>query len=138
MRSTLRTRQVYGAYVRFLWYAILFCIVIAIIGVPALLAVGALAGSEPGRPGGEIAATALLLVGYVIAALGFSTIYRATVLLSLWQLGMESLQLSGLSALDRVKASGHAELGAGRGPGRCTQCGRVLAHDPEKWEPVFG
>ena len=29
MRSTLRTRQVYGAYMRFLWYAILFSIVMA-------------------------------------------------------------------------------------------------------------
>ena len=64
---------------------------------------------------GEIAATLALLVGYVITALGFSTIYRATVLLSLWQLGMESLQLSGLSALEKVKASGRPSSALGEG-----------------------
>jgi hypothetical protein len=91
---------------RFLWYAILFSIVVAVIAVPVFLAVGALAGHEQTSAGGEITATAILLAGYVIVALGFSTIYRATVMLSLWQLGMESLQLFGLSALERVKASG--------------------------------
>jgi len=114
MRSVLRTRRVYGAYMRFLWYAILFGIVLAAIGTLALLAVGAIAGSEPSGAG-EIAATGLLLVGYVIAALGFSTVYRATVMLSLWKLGMESLQLSGLSALDRVTAEGGPSSALGEG-----------------------
>jgi hypothetical protein len=87
----------------------------AIIGVPALLVIGALAGDDGSGAGGEIAATLILLGGYVIAALGFSTVYRATVMLSLWQLGMESLQLSGLSALDQVKASGQASSAIGEG-----------------------
>ena len=113
--STLRTRHVYGAYVRFLWYGLLFCVVMAIVGTLALVAVGLLAGSNQTGSAGEIVATGLLLVGYVIVALGFSTIYRATVLLSLWQLGMESLQLSGLTALDRVKASGTPSSALGEG-----------------------
>ncbi len=115
VRTSLRTLQVYGAYVRFLWFAILFCIGMAIIGVPALLVIGALAGDDGSGAGGEIAATLILLGGYVIAALGFSTVYRATVQLSLWQLGMESLQLSGLSALDRVKATGRPSSAFGEG-----------------------
>ena len=115
MTSTLRMRHVYGAYVRFLWYGLLFCIVLAVLGTAALVAIGLAAGSEPTGTAGEIAATGLLLAGYVIAALGFSTIYRATVLLSLWQLGMESLQLSGLSALERVKAGGTPSSALGEG-----------------------
>jgi uncharacterized membrane protein YjgN (DUF898 family) len=115
VRTSLRTLQVYGAYMRFLWFSILFCIGMAIIGVPALLVIGALAGDDGSGAGGEIAATLILLVGYVIAALGFSTVYRATVQLSLWQLGMESLQLSGLSALDRVKATGQPSSAFGEG-----------------------
>jgi uncharacterized membrane protein YjgN (DUF898 family) len=115
VRSSLRTRQVYGAYMRFLWYAILFCIATAAIGVPTLLAVGAAADNDQGGTGPEIVTTGLLLAGYVIVALGFSTIYRATVMLSLWRLGMESLQLSGLSALDRVKASGGPSSALGEG-----------------------
>jgi uncharacterized membrane protein YjgN (DUF898 family) len=115
VRSKLRMRHVYGAYMRFLWYAILFSIAVAVIAVPVFLAVGALAGHDHTSAGGEIAATAILLIGYVIVALGFSTIYRATVMLSLWQLGMESLQLSGLSALERVNASGRPSSALGEG-----------------------
>jgi uncharacterized membrane protein YjgN (DUF898 family) len=115
MRSRLRTRHVYGAYVRFLWTALLFCIGVAVLGFVALIAIGALAGNAGAGTGGEIAATGALLVGYVITALGFSTVYRATVQLSLWQLGMESLQLSGLSALDRVNATGAASSALGEG-----------------------
>jgi hypothetical protein len=71
--------------------------------------------SEKFDSANPIAATLGLLVGYVVAALGFSTIYRATVLLSLWQLGMESLQLSGLSALETVKARGRPSSALGEG-----------------------
>jgi uncharacterized membrane protein YjgN (DUF898 family) len=115
MRSKLRMRHVYGAYLRFLWYAILFSVAVAVLAVPAFLAVHALTGSERAGAAGEIGATVILLIGYVIVALGFSTIYRATVLLSLWQLGMDSLQLSGLSALDRVQASGRPSSAVGEG-----------------------
>lgn len=113
MRSHLRMRQVYGAYARFVGYALLFSLVLAIAALPTLLIIGWFAGDE--GTAGEIAATAVLLVGYVIAALGFSTIYRATVMLSLWRLGMESLQLSGLSALDSVKADGRPSSALGEG-----------------------
>ncbi len=114
VRTQLRTRQVYGAYMRFLWFAILFCILAAIVGSIGLLVFELLAG-DPTGTGGEIAATGLLLVSYVFVALGFSTVYRATVMLSLWQLGMESLQLSGLSALERVKATGRPSSALGEG-----------------------
>jgi uncharacterized membrane protein YjgN (DUF898 family) len=112
MRSNLRTLQVYGAYVRFLWYAILFSILAAIVGGLGVVVFGAIAGDTAGS---EIAATGALLAGYVFIALGFSTVYRATVLLSLWQLGMESLQLSGLSTLDTVKAGGRPSSALGEG-----------------------
>jgi uncharacterized membrane protein YjgN (DUF898 family) len=115
MRSKLRMRHVYGAYMRFLWYAILFSIALAVIVVPVFRTVSVLTGGDRVSAAGEITATAILLAGYVIVALGFSTIYRATVMLSLWQLGMESLQLSGLSALDRVQASGRPSSALGEG-----------------------
>jgi hypothetical protein len=107
-------RDVYGAYARFVGYAILFSIVMGIGGAILLVGVGALARIGTGA-GSEIVTTLALLVGYVIAALGFSTIYRATVLLSLWQLGMESLQLSGLSTLEKVRATGRPSSALGEG-----------------------
>jgi uncharacterized membrane protein YjgN (DUF898 family) len=115
VRSRLRMRHVYAAYARFVGYAILFTAAVGTIGAIALVVVGALAGVAKLGAGGEILATLFLLAGYVVTALGFSTIYRATVLLSLWQLGMESLQLSGLSALDKVKATGRPSSAIGEG-----------------------
>jgi uncharacterized membrane protein YjgN (DUF898 family) len=114
IRSQLRMRQVYGAYARFVGYAILFSIVMGIGGAIALVLVGGVAQVGKGT-GGEVATTLVGLVGYVITALGFSTIYRATVLLSLWQMGMESLQLSGLSTLEKVRASGRPSSALGEG-----------------------
>jgi len=37
------------------------------------------------------------------------------VLLSLWQVGMDSLQLTGLSALEKVKATGRPSSAIGEG-----------------------
>ena len=111
-RSRLRTAQVYRAYLRFLGYAAAFAMALAVLGFAVLLALGALITDDQT---GEIAATVFLLVGYVIAALGLSIIYRATALLALWRLGMESLQLSGLSALDRVRAVGRPSSALGEG-----------------------
>ena len=51
----------------------------------------------------------------MIAALGYSMIYRATVLLSLWQLGAEALQLSGVERLEHVEAPGDASSPLGEG-----------------------
>jgi hypothetical protein len=40
--------------------------------------------------------------------LGYSTIYRATVGFSLWQLAMDSIVLTGVPLLDRIEARGGA------------------------------
>ena len=124
VQSRLRMRNVYGAYARFVGYAILFSLAMGIVAAIVLGMIGA--GASIGKLGtaGEIAATLAALIGYVIAALGYSTIYRATVLLSLWQLGMESLQLSGLSALENVKATGQPSSAIGEGLADALKVGR--------------
>lgn len=114
VRSRLRTRDVYGAYARFVGYASLFSIAMGIIGTIVLFMAGAVVGAALDTAE-QITATLLLLVAYVITALGFSTIYRATVQLSLWQLGMELLELSGLSELEKVKAAGRPSSALGEG-----------------------
>ncbi|MGA9279980.1 MAG: DUF898 family protein [Pseudolabrys sp.] len=114
VRSRLRTRDVYGAYARFVGYASLFSIAMGIIGTIVLFMAGVVVGAALDTAE-QITATLLLLVAYVITALGFSTIYRATVQLSLWQLGVESLELSGLSELEKVKAAGRPSSALGEG-----------------------
>ena len=119
MRSSLRTRHVYGAYMRFLGYGLLFLLAVSLVATIVIVAYAFTVGiylkmidnSQLSETVGAIAALGF----YVVVMLGFSTVYRATVLLSLWQLGMESLQLSGLSALDRVKASGTPSSALGEG-----------------------
>ena len=113
--SGLRIRHVYGAYMRFLWWGLLFTIVLGILAVPLLILIGMLAGKMPDSGAGDVAASVVGLGGYVIAALGYSTIYRATVQLSLWQLGAEALHLSGVERLDRVEARGDASSPLGEG-----------------------
>ncbi len=115
IRSRLRIRHVYGAYIRLLWYSILFAIVVGILGIPGYFMVAFLAGASEVSVGRELLATLIVLAGYVIVALGYSTIYRATVMLSLWQLSMESLELNGIAALDRVKATGTPSSALGEG-----------------------
>jgi hypothetical protein len=47
--------------------------------------------------------------------LGFSAIYQATVKLSLWRCGVESIALTGTAALDHVKAGGTPSSAVGEG-----------------------
>lgn len=114
-RSHLRTRQVYGAYMRFFWYSALFALAVSVIGGVFLLVFQFLFGTKEASATVEFVQVAAGIVGYVVVALGYSTIYRATVMLSLWRLGMESLELKGLAALDRVKATGTPSSALGEG-----------------------
>jgi uncharacterized membrane protein YjgN (DUF898 family) len=115
VRSHLRTRHMYGAYGRFVGYASLFSVVIGIIGAIVFSVAGVVVNVAKFDTAEQIAVTLLLLGLYVATALGFSTIYRATVQLSVWQLGVESLELSGLSALEKVKAGGRPSSALGEG-----------------------
>lgn len=115
LTSRLRMLRVYGAFLRFVLLALVFGVVLTIGAFPALYVVGLLTGGEETSIVAEAAAALVLLGGYVTAALGFSTLYRATVGYALWQLSMESLQLSGLAALDHVAAKGQPSSALGEG-----------------------
>src|SRR4029078_4129446 len=75
VQSHLRMRNVYGAYARFVGYAILFSMAMGIVAAVVLGMIGAATSIGVGTAG-EITATLAALIGYVIAALGYSTIYR--------------------------------------------------------------
>jgi uncharacterized membrane protein YjgN (DUF898 family) len=112
--SHLRTAQVYGVYARFLWYALLFSLVVLVMAVLALFTVPSALKEEHSKLS-EIIAAAALLVTYVVAALGYSTIYQATVRLGLWRSVVESLDVAGGEALERVHAAGEASSPIGEG-----------------------
>jgi uncharacterized membrane protein YjgN (DUF898 family) len=114
VRSRLRTAQVFAVYARFFGYAALFTVVAG-----TLVAVGAFELSKiTGALDSmyeEIVTTVLGLGAYVAIALGYSTIYQATVKLGLWRCVIESLDLSNLPALEQVAAAGEAASPVGEG-----------------------
>jgi uncharacterized membrane protein YjgN (DUF898 family) len=114
VRSRLRTAQVFGVYARFFGYAALFTVVAG-----ATVAVGALGlpkiTGQLDSMRDEIISTISGVGAYVAIALGYSTIYQATVKLGLWRCVIESLDVSNLAALEQVAAAGEAASPVGEG-----------------------
>lgn len=113
--SRLRTSQVYRAYFRFLVYGLLFALGFTAVSSVALGAAELLKTIPHTAETEELIAAFALVLAYVILALGYSAIYQATVKLSLWRLGMESAEISGIAALERVKAGGRPTSALGEG-----------------------
>lgn len=112
--SRVRIGQIYGIYMRFLGYSLLFSLAA---GVVVTVVTGIYAAVMPLLPStlGEILVTAGLLGAYVIAALAYSTIYQVTVKLGFWRVGADSLELSGATVLDKVKTVGRPSSSVGEG-----------------------
>jgi uncharacterized membrane protein YjgN (DUF898 family) len=115
IHSRLRTGLIYGAYLRFLWYALLFSTAMSIVGVIAYYALIAGLAAAGKSDLTEAVSAAAGVVSYVVVMLGYSAIYQGTVRLTFWQGGMESIQLEGVAALDAVKAEGGASSAVGEG-----------------------
>jgi uncharacterized membrane protein YjgN (DUF898 family) len=113
--SQLRTGQVYGVYARFLGYALLFTLTWGVVLVAVMYTIPSVLEKEDHSTLSEIVATAALVGAYVVAALGYSTIHHATVRLGLWRCVMESLELSGVAALEHVSAAGEPSSPIGEG-----------------------
>jgi uncharacterized membrane protein YjgN (DUF898 family) len=112
--SRLRTAQVYGVYARFLLYALLFTAAAGVIVVPGAFLLARLTG-ELDSMAKEIITTIAGLAAYVAIALGYSTIYQATVRLGLWRCVVESLDLSNVAVLEQVSAAGEPASPVGEG-----------------------
>ncbi len=113
--SGLRTRAIYGAYLRFLGYGLLFAIAVVIVGSIVAFVLTAILVDGGKKDAADLANAAAGIGFYVIAMLGFSAIYQATVKLGFWRSCVESMSFEGLDALDRVKASGTASSAVGEG-----------------------
>ena len=112
--SHLRTAQVFGVYARFLFYALLFTLAAATIVVPGAFVLARLTGDLDSMPK-EIITTVAGLMAYVAVALGYSTIYQATVRLGLWRCIVESLDIANLAVLEQVTAAGQPASPVGEG-----------------------
>jgi uncharacterized membrane protein YjgN (DUF898 family) len=114
VRSRLRTAQVFAVYARFFGYAALFTVVAGTVVAVGALELSKITGALDSMYE-ETVTTVLGLGAYVAIALGYSTIYQATVKLGLWRCVIESLDLSNLPALEQVAAAGEAASPVGEG-----------------------
>lgn len=112
--SRVRTGQIYSIYMRLLGYSVLFSLSAGIVG-SFFAGVYALVAAYIPPLLGEILVTTGLLISYVVAALAYSTIYQVIVKLGFWRVSADSLELSGTTALDKVKAVGRPSSSIGEG-----------------------
>jgi vacuolar-type H+-ATPase subunit I/STV1 len=94
---------------------LLFSLAAAIVGGVAFVALGAVLSAIDRSEVTEIVNVMVGVGFYVAMMLGYSTIYQGTVKLALWRVGMESIELEGLAALDAVKAAGVPSSAVGEG-----------------------
>ena len=116
VHSHLRTKVIYGAYLRFLGYGLLFSLGAGIAGGILFSSLGAILAAITQRAEiTEIFGVLGAVLMYVVMMLGFSTIYQGTVKLALWQGGVDSMEIEGLSVLDQVRAEGTPSSAVGEG-----------------------
>jgi hypothetical protein len=113
--SDLRIRRYYGAYLRYLLYALVLAIASGAIATFATKIVYAgLADGMNSTVVGGITATAGVL-GYVVFVLAASTIFQVVVKFRLWQVAANSMRISGLATLANVRASAAPSSAVGEG-----------------------
>ena len=113
--SRLRARSLYSLYTRFLGHALVLGLIIGFAAAVLLLIIRVVSQTFGLGETTETLATATALALYVVAALGYSTLYQVGVKLRLWRLGLESVELVGLSALNGVKAAEQTSSALGEG-----------------------
>jgi uncharacterized membrane protein YjgN (DUF898 family) len=113
--SHLRTGQMYRVYLSFMGHAFVYSLVA---GVAATILTGGVTLVSKSFTTGDVAEIAGVVAAafvYVVAMLGYSTIYQVIVRQRMWRLSFETAELSGLHALDNVKAAGAASSAFGEG-----------------------
>jgi uncharacterized membrane protein YjgN (DUF898 family) len=113
--SRLRIGQVYRVYFRFILYLLLFGLVALVVSLVGIFVAGALLGRGHDSSFAETAASAITVGLYVTTALGISVIHQVVVTAGLWRIGAQSSALSGIEALDWVRAEGAASSALGEG-----------------------
>jgi uncharacterized membrane protein YjgN (DUF898 family) len=113
--SRLRTGHMYGLYLRFVGYSLVFSLIAGAVIAFLFSFVGALHQSFENKEIASIAGGGVAIFSYVVMMLGLSTIYQVVAKQRLWRLSFETAELSGLQALDNVKAEGAASSAFGEG-----------------------
>jgi uncharacterized membrane protein YjgN (DUF898 family) len=113
--SRLRIGPVYRVYLRFILLAFLFTLGALVAGLVGLIVIGLLLGRGQDSNFAELASTVIMVGVYVVFALGISVIFQVVVTLGMWRLAAQSAELSGVEALETVRATGTPSSALGEG-----------------------
>ena len=119
--STLRTGEVYGTYLRYIGWSMVFSTIASFVlillgaaGAASLWATGVL-DKEWFSSVGEIATAILGVIIYVAFALGYAAIYQVKVRLGLWRAVANSTGLSNPATLETISSVGAPASPVGEG-----------------------
>jgi uncharacterized membrane protein YjgN (DUF898 family) len=119
--STLRTGEVYGTYLRYIGWSMVFSTIASFVlillgaaGAASLWATGVL-DKEWFSSVGEIATAILGVIIYVAFALGYAAIYQVKVRLGLWRAVANSAGLSNPATLGTISSVGAPASPVGEG-----------------------
>jgi uncharacterized membrane protein YjgN (DUF898 family) len=115
VHSQLRTKSIYGAYLRFLGYGLVFSTLAGTFVGMVLFAMSQVLGALRLTAAADVVNAIVVIAAYVVVMLGYSAIYQGTVKLTLWRSGIDTMELDGVAALDGVRAEGAASSAVGEG-----------------------
>jgi uncharacterized membrane protein YjgN (DUF898 family) len=100
--TTLKKRQVFGAYLRCFLYGLLLLIVVSLVvgALAALLRLGVTVTKEAK----EIMGVILVICLYFSFAVGLWVIYQRTIKFGVWRMAVDSVELAGFDAMEHVRA----------------------------------
>jgi uncharacterized membrane protein YjgN (DUF898 family) len=112
--SRLHKSGVYGAYLRFVGWSIVFSMIGGIIISICIVVIGLLIGDSASELK-EVAAAVVGVAGYIVIALAYSILYQVKVRLGLWRLVAESADLTNSAVLENISSVGAPASPVGEG-----------------------
>jgi len=100
--TTLRKRNIVGAYLRCFLYALLLMFSLSMI-MSIALGIVAVAAKPPENVG-QVLVIGSTMVIYLVMAIGIWVLYQMTIKLRIWRLAVDSISLAGFEAIEYVRA----------------------------------
>ena len=115
--TSLRKRQLYGVYLRFVALALLIAVALAALVAIVVLGLGvAIAGLDNlDAMSSQVGIMAASVLFYLVVVMAIWVCWQVAVRLALWRITVNSVTLTNFAALTRVKASGEAASPVGEG-----------------------
>jgi uncharacterized membrane protein YjgN (DUF898 family) len=102
--TTLRKRQILGAYLRCFGYALVLMFALSFIMSMAIGIVAVAVKVKPPDDVGQLLVVGSTMAVYLVMAIGIWVLYQMTIKLRVWRLAVDSISLAGFEAMEYVRA----------------------------------